>query len=156
MSTGLRNTIEDFLSYRRIAMVGVSRNPSDFSRALYRELRRRGYEMVPVNPQAEEVEGDRCFPRVTDVRPPVDGALVMTAGAATEAVVSDCASANVRRVWMYRGAGPGAATPAALRFCADHQISVVPGECPFMYLSNAGWIHSAHRFCRKLVGTFPT
>ena len=44
-------TIEDFLSQKRIAMIGVSRNPKDFSAALFEGLRKRGYEMVPVNPK---------------------------------------------------------------------------------------------------------
>ncbi len=44
-------TIEDFLAQKRIAMVGVSRHPKDFSADLFQELRRRGYDMVPVNPK---------------------------------------------------------------------------------------------------------
>jgi predicted CoA-binding protein len=153
--TGLRADIEDFLSYRRIAMVGVSRNPSDFSRALYRELRSRGYEVVPVNPNVDEVDGDRCFRRIAEVAPPVEGALLMTSGAATDAVVEECATANIPRVWMYRGTGHGAVTPTAVSFCREHHITVIPGECPFMYLAGAGWVHSAHRFCRKMMGKFP-
>jgi predicted CoA-binding protein len=155
VAAGLRADIEDFLSYRRIAMVGVSRNPRDFSRALYRELRNRGYDVVPVNPGAEEVEGERCFHHIADVVPPVEGALLLTSGASTDAVVKECASAKVPRVWMYRGTGHGAVTPSAVRFCQDHQITVIPGECPFMYLAGAGWVHSAHRFCRKMMGKFP-
>ena len=85
MPKGLRADIEDFLSYRRIAMVCVSRNPSDFSRALYRELRSRGYDLVPVNPHTDEVDGQRCFHRIADVTPPVEGVLLMTSGEATDA-----------------------------------------------------------------------
>jgi predicted CoA-binding protein len=153
--TGLRADIEDFLSYRRLAMVGVSRNPADFSRALYRELRSRGYDLVPVNPHADEVEGDRCFRRLTEIKPPVEGAMLLTSGQATDAVVEECATAKVPRVWLYRGVGHGAVTPTAVKFCKDHHITVIPGECPFMYLSAVGWVHGVHRFCRKMVGTFP-
>jgi predicted CoA-binding protein len=155
VSRGLRADIEDFLSYRRLAVVGVSRDSADFSRALYRELRNRGYQLVPVNPLAEEVEGDRCYRSVADVDPPVDGALLMTSGAATEAVVAECAVAGVPRVWMHRGAGRGSVTPAAIKYCKDRHITVIPGECPFMYLAGAGFVHSVHRFCRKMMGKFP-
>ena len=155
MSLGVRANIEDFLSYRRLAMVGVSRDSKDFSRALYRELRSRGYEMVPVNPQAEEVEGDRCYAHVSDIEQTVDGVFVLTPPSACDSVVKDCAKAGVPRVWMYRGAGAGCSTDTAIRFCREHGIKVVPGECPFMFLSGGSWIHGAHRFCRKLVGKFP-
>ena len=155
MSLGARANIEDFLSYRRLAMVGVSRDSKDFSRALYRELRSRGYQMVPVNPHAEEVEGDRCYAHVSDIEHTVDGVFVMTPPAACDSVVKDCAKAGVPRVWMYRGAGEGCSTETAIRFCRDHNITVVPGECPYMFLSGGSWIHGAHRFCRKLVGKFP-
>jgi predicted CoA-binding protein len=136
-------------------MVGVSRNPKDFSRALYREMRNRGYQMVPVNPQADEIDGDRCYARVTEIGHSVDGVMVMTPPDVCDSVVKDCAKAGVARVWMYRGAGHGCATDTALRFCSENEISVVPGECPFMFLSGGNWIHGAHRFCRKLVGSFP-
>lgn len=155
MSIGIRATIEDFLSYRRLAVAGVSRHPDDFSRKLYRELRSRGYELVPVNPHAEEVDGDRCYARITDIQPPVDGALLMTSGKDSRAVVEDCAAAGVKRVWLYRGAGQGAATPEAVEFCRKKEIAVVPGECPFMFLAGVGWMHGVHGFCRKLVGTYP-
>lgn len=136
-------------------MIGVSRDPKDFSRALYRELRSRGYDVIPVNPNASEVEGDRCYAKVNDIDQAVDGALLMTHGPATDTVVKDCATAGVPRVWMYRGTGKGAVTETAVKFCREHEIEVVPGECPFMFLSGGNWVHSAHRFCRKLVGRFP-
>jgi predicted CoA-binding protein len=64
-------TVEDFLSQKRIAMIGVSRNPKDFSAALFEGLRKRGYEMVPVNPKISEVMDQPCYARVQDIQPPV-------------------------------------------------------------------------------------
>jgi predicted CoA-binding protein len=54
-------TIEAFLAQKRIAMIGISRNPKDFSASLFSELERRGYDIVPVNPKASEVMGRPCF-----------------------------------------------------------------------------------------------
>jgi predicted CoA-binding protein len=47
-------------------MVGVSRNPKDFSPGLFRDLRRRGYDMVPVNPLIMELEGQKSYPSLKD------------------------------------------------------------------------------------------
>jgi uncharacterized protein len=54
-------TIQDFLAQKRIAVVGVSRNPKDFSRGLFRTLRERGYDAVAVNPDLEWVDDAPCF-----------------------------------------------------------------------------------------------
>jgi predicted CoA-binding protein len=47
-------TVQEFLSQKRLAVVGLSRQPKDFSRALFHALRDQGYDVVPVNPEAEE------------------------------------------------------------------------------------------------------
>ena len=147
-------TIEDFLAQKRIAMVGISRQPKDFSVMLLEELLRRGYDMVPVNPNTSEVLGRRCFARVQDIQPPVDAALLMTSSSVTDTVVRDCAEAGIRRVWMYRAGGRGAVSPTAIEFCRAHGIQVVPGECPFMFLPAAGF-HNVHGFLRKITGRYP-
>ena len=148
-------TIEDFLAQKRIAMVGVSREPKSFSIALFEELCKRGYDVVPVNPKTPSVLGHPCFTRVQDVHPPVDAALIMTSPLATDTVVRDCADAGVRRVWMYRATGQGAVTPTAVAFCRDRGIQLVAGECPFMFLPAAGTIHRFHGFIRKITGRYP-
>lgn len=145
----MQKLAEDFLSHRRLALVGVSRHPKDFSRGLFRELCRRGYDMVPVNPEASEVEGRPCFRRVQDIAPPVDGVLLMTPPPVTETVVRDCAEAGIQRVWMHRGGGVGAVSKAAVQFCRERGIAVVAGECPYMFLPQAGWFHRLHGWLRR-------
>ena len=118
-------TIENFLSQQRIAMVGLSHDSMDLSVKLFEELCRRGYDVVPVNPHLAEVMGRRCFARVQDIQPPVGGALLMTSPEVTEKVVQDCAAAGVPRVWMYRAAGRGAVSVNAIAFCQERGIQVV-------------------------------
>src|SRR5579859_8094177 len=126
-------TIEKFFAQKRIAIVGVSRDPKSFSATLLKEFSCRGYDVVPVNPNMKEVLGRPCFARLQDIQPPIQAALLMTSPAATEAIVRDCDRAGIRLVWMYRAEGQGAVSPEALEFCRLHNIEVVPGECPFMF-----------------------
>jgi uncharacterized protein len=148
-------TIRDFLGQKRIAMVGISRNPANFSVKLFEELSRRGYAVIPVNPTAQTLYGQRCYARVQDIQPRVDGVLLMTSPRVTESVVRDCAAIGIPRVWMYRAGGQGAVSESAVEFCQEHGIRVVPGECPFMFLPNAGKIHSFHGLIRKITGRYP-
>ncbi len=147
--------IDDFLTQKRIAMAGISRDPANFSVKLFEELCRRGYDVVPVNPNMPEVQGRRCFARVQEIDPPVEGVLVMTSPEATETVVNDCAEAAIRRVWMYRAGGRGSVSSKAIQFCREHGIQLVPGQCPFMFLPQAAGFHRFHGFIRKITGRYP-
>jgi len=147
--------IQEFLGQRRLAIVGVSQQPQHFSRALFREFRNRGYDVVPVNPAAREIEGQPCFASVRDVQPPVSNVLLMTAPAVTEAVVRDCADSGVQRVWMFRGGGTGSVSTEAVRFCESKSIAVIPGECPFMFLPGGAWFHRLHGWVKKIAGAYP-
>jgi predicted CoA-binding protein len=147
--------IRDFLGLERLAVVGVSRNPRDFTRTLFRELQGRGYDVVPVNPNLSEVEGLSCLQRVQDASPPVQGALLLTHPSVTEQVVEDCARAGVHRIWMYRATGAGAVSPGAVAYCQSNGIDLVEGECPFMFLEGVSWPHRLHGFCRKMLGRYP-
>jgi len=155
MNTSTRHDIEDFLARKRLAMVGVSRDPKDFSRGLFADLRQRGYDMVPVNPKLDEVGGTRCFARLQDVTPPVAGVLVMTAPEKTEQVVHDADEAGISRVWLHRGVGTGAVSEAAVNYCHARGLHLVAGYCPYMFLPEAQFFHRIHGFCLKVLGKYP-
>ena len=148
-------SINDFLAQKRVAIVGMSREAQSISVLLFKEFSRRGYDVVPVNPNVQEVMGRKCFARVQDIEPPVDAALLTTSPTTTETVVNDCAEAGIKRVWMYRGGGQGAVSDKAIEFCRERGISVIPGECPLMFLPQSGGIHSLHGFLRKIMGRYP-
>jgi predicted CoA-binding protein len=147
--------IDDFLSQRRLAMTGVSRNGRDFSRALFREFLRRGYDMVPVHPSAAEIEGRPCARSLREIAPPVDGVLLMTPARLTYSLVEECAAAGIRRVWMYRAVGRGAVDERAVALCEEKGIAVVPGYCPWMFFDGASFLHRLHASLLKLTGAYP-
>ncbi|HEX4783398.1 MAG TPA: CoA-binding protein [Candidatus Sulfotelmatobacter sp.] len=148
--------IENFLAQKRIAIAGVSRNSESDSQKMFEALRTRGYDVVPVNPKAIQVQGQRCFSRVQDIQPPVHGVLVMTSARVADKVVSDCAEAGVRRIWLYRGAaGQGSVSERALAICENRGIEVVAGQCPFMFLPGASGVHRFHGLIRKMIGRYP-
>ena len=155
MSANTLESIQDFLKQKRLALVGISHREQDFSRGVFRELRHRGYSVIPVNPNLTEVEGQRCFPHVQDITPPVQAAMLMTSPAVSEEVVRDCKLAGVTQVWMHQGAGTGAVNPWASDFCRQNGIRVVEGECLFMFLPHTPLFHRVHGCVRKLIGKYP-
>ncbi|HTS66424.1 MAG TPA: CoA-binding protein [Candidatus Acidoferrales bacterium] len=151
-----KHRIDDFLDQKRFAFVGLSRRPNDFSRALFREFIAKGWNPVPVNPEAVEIEGESCYAHVNDIQPPVDSALLMTSPQATALVAGECVSAGMKRVWFFRGPGSGPLNQQAVDACEAAGVSVIAGECPLMFLPHPVWIHRVHAFVKKIRGTYPS
>jgi predicted CoA-binding protein len=153
--TTTMNQIEGFLALKRIAVVGVSRNPKEISNTLWQELRQRRYDAVPVNPAATEIDGTRTYASVREIDPPVEGALIMTTAAVAEQVIEDCAQAGINHVWLYGGLGGGATSEATVAAAEGHGLDVVAGHCPYMFLPGTPVFHSIHGFGKKLTGSYP-
>lgn len=155
MPIAFREQIEAFLRTKRIAMVGVSRHPEDFSRKLFDELVRRGYDVVPVNPNTDRIGETPCYPRVTSIEKPVEAALLMNPNAQTAAVCDDCIAAKVPRLWMYCAVGNGAVDQVAAERCRQAGMDVIEGHCPFMFLENTAWFHRVHKAVLIFFGSYP-
>ncbi|MBI4878008.1 MAG: CoA-binding protein [Acidobacteria bacterium] len=149
-----RETVEDFLAQKRIAVIGVSRNPRDFTRGMFNEFVRRGYDAVPVNPNASSIDGRPCVSKVGELDPKPDAVLVMIPAAQSEAVARECAEAGIERIWFYRAVGHGAVDEKAVDLCESHGMRVVSGRCPFMFFPGAGF-HGVHGWFLKLTGRYP-
>jgi uncharacterized protein len=152
---GTLNLIQDFLSQKRLAIVGVSRDPQTFSQKLFREFLQRGYDAVPVNPKAVRIAGLLCYDCVTTICPRVDGALLLVRPYMTAWAVRACARAEIRRVWMHRGNGTGSVNAEAVEFCRKNGIDVIDGYCPYMFLTNPNLFDRMHSWMMKANGTYP-
>jgi uncharacterized protein len=150
-----RHAAEEFLAQPRIAVAGVSRDAKQPANLIYRRLRDTGHEVYAVNPNATEVEGDQCWPDVVSVPVALDGVVVVTTPAVAERVVEDCAAAGVPRVWLHRGMGPGSMSKAAVAFCRERGIAVIPGGCPNMVGATSDPGHRCMCALLKLTGTVP-
>jgi hypothetical protein len=149
--------ITKFLGCRRIAFVGVSRDPEHFSRGLFREFLAKGYDAVPVNPQAAEIEEHKCFSRILDVTPRVEAALLLTGVPdATDEAVIECQQAGIRNVWIYKSVPESDFHEQAKEISRSQGASVVEGHCPFMFLPHPALIHRVHRFITKVAGDYPS
>ncbi len=149
------STIREFLAQKRIAIVGVNRNPRNTGAALFREFRARGYDVVPVNANADDVEGARCWRRVQDVKPPPDAAIILVPQAAVVGAVDDCIASGIRRVWIWGLKGSRGVSPNAVARCQENGVSLVPGYCPFMFLPDTQWFHRAHGWVARITGGYP-
>ncbi len=151
----MKDLIDDFLAQPRIAVAGVSRSSDQAANYNYRKLRELGYEVFAVNPRAESVEGDPCYPSLAALPQPVDAVLVATAPAATLEVVRECVELGIPRVWMHRSFGQGSVNDEAVALCREHGIAVIPGGCPMMFRAPVDLGHRCMRWLLRLTGGLP-
>jgi predicted CoA-binding protein len=143
--------VEDFLAQRTLAVVGASRDEKKFGNKVYKDLIRKGYQTYPVNPKAEEIEGQPCYPDLHALPQTVDGVVFVVPPAQTEQVVREAAELGIKRVWMQQGSE----SEDALRFCEEKGISAVSGECILMFAEPAEFYHRAHRWVWGVLGKLP-
>ncbi len=151
----LKESVDDFLAQKRIAVVGVSRSGRQAANTVYRKLRGAGYQVFAVNPNADEVEGDTCFPNLTSIPGSVEAVVIAATPEVTESVVRDCAEQGISRVWMHRSFGTGSVSQAAVDFCRDNNITVIPGGCPMMFCAPVDFGHRCMRWVLSLTGGLP-
>jgi uncharacterized protein len=145
-----KSAVEDFISQKNLAVVGVSRSGNKFGNSAYRELKIKGYTVFPIHPEASTLEGDPAYKDFASLPAKVDGLLVVVPPAQTEKVVREAAAAGIKRIWMQQGSE----SEAAVKFCQENGISEVHGECIMMYAVGSS-LHGFHKWIWKLIGKAP-
>jgi len=146
--------VVEFLNSRRIAVAGVSRGQG-VGNAVLRKLRDSGYDVVPVNPNATELEGSRCYPDLRSVPGALDAVVFASHPRFAPDMVRQCAERGVRRIWFHRSFGEGSVSEAALRACAEAGISPIVGGCPLMYCEPVDVAHRCMRWWLGRQGRIP-
>jgi hypothetical protein len=135
-----------FLANRRVAVTGVSRTPKTHgSNTVYKRLRERGYEVFAVNPNANEVEGDRSYEDLRSIPGGVDAVVIGTRPEIAEDTMRGCAELGIEHVWMHWGGGASSVSAAATEYGRLHGITVIDGGCPLMFAPVADLGHKVMR-----------
>ena len=152
----VKEAASEFLAHKRIAVTGVSRKPEGHgSNAVYQRLRDRGYQVYAINPKADEVEGDKCYPDLASVPDGVEAVVIGTRPETAEATMRECDDLGIRYVWMHRSFGAGSVSDAATEYGRTHGITVIDGGCPLMFEPTADAGHKMMRFVFTRTGKVP-
>ncbi len=142
--------INDFIDSQPIALVGVSRNPKKFGYAVFKELKEKGMKIVPVNPNAQEILGDKCYASVKMLPPEINSIIIFTKKDQTASVIREAKEKGISRIWIQQMAD----TKEALGELRGSGINFITGECILMHYKPQS-IHKFHGTLRKLFGRFP-
>jgi uncharacterized protein len=90
-------------SARTIAVVGLSPNPRRPSHGVARYLQRAGYRIIPINPNVDQVLGERAYASLREVSDPVDVVDVFRRSEFVGPIVDDAIAMRARAVWLQDG-----------------------------------------------------
>jgi hypothetical protein len=146
-----KKTVEEFLSQKRIAVVGVSRKKTKFGNAIYKELKQKGYQVFPINPHINLFEGDTCYPDLFSLPEKIDGVIINVPPAQAEKVVREAKEAGINKVWLQQGSQ----SEVAIKYCEENGIDYVSNECILMFAQPSAFIHRAHKWVWSVLGKLP-
>lgn len=149
------SSVAEFLSGKRFAVAGVSRDSKQTANLIFRKLRTSGFEVVPVNPSAAEVETVQCYPDLASVPGAIDGVVAVTHPRVALDIVNQCRQRDVRRVWFHRAFGAGSVSGDAVSACKALGIQCIEGGCPMMYCEPVDFGHRCMRWLLKFGGKMP-
>jgi predicted CoA-binding protein len=145
----MQKEIESFIASRNVAVVGVSTSGKKFGNVIYRTLKSRGFNVLPVHPSAETLEEDRCYPDLAGLPEGYDAAVIATSPVHAAGVVDKAIEGQIKKIWFQQGADFSEAIERARAAGMD----VVSGKCILLYAPPVTGLHGVHRFFARLLGT---
>ena len=121
----MQNLIKEFMAQIRFAVVGATNNTEKYGYQIFRNLKGRGYEVYPVNPKLDELEGAKCYSTIADIPVRVDVVDFVVPPEVTEVILKDCKRLGLDRIWLQ----PGSESEAAIAYCRDNNLKVVHDIC---------------------------
>lgn len=144
-------SIDSFLSIKRVAIAGVSRDPKKFGHLVFKQLKEKGFEIYPINPGTDNIAGIPCFRSVSALPLNVHSLLILTPKKQTRDVVAEAMAKGIDNIWIQQMSD----TPEAIELTRSHPVNLVTGECILMHTDPVTGIHKFHRTIKKLFGLYP-
>ena len=117
--------IKDILSLKQIAVVGISRSQNKAAHYVPKYLSDNGYEIIPVNPSADEILGKKCYEKVSDISGEVDVVDVFRPSDQVLPVVEEAIKKKPKVIWLQEGIH----NPQAEKLAQKAGIKVVYNRC---------------------------
>jgi predicted CoA-binding protein len=108
-----------------VAVVGATDDTSKFGSVIYRDLKRKGFTVYPVNLERPTVDGDKAYPSLDTL--PVEPTIVNIVVPPESAigVLQKCLKLGLTNVWLQ----PGAESPQVMDFLQKHDFNYLANAC---------------------------
>ncbi len=108
-----------------VAVVGATDDAMKYGSVIYRDLKRKGYTVFPVNPNRTEVDGDKAYPSLDELPESPTIVNIVVPPTATIRVLKKSLELGLKNVWLQ----PGAESPESLAFLQEHGFNYLANAC---------------------------
>lgn len=140
--------IDKFISLRRIAIAGYSRNNKKFGNYVYDELNKKGIQVFAINPNEKEINGVKCYSNIIELNNKIDGIFICVSRDKVVEILKEAASIGIKNIWLQQGAESKEAIETAQKL----QLEMVYGKCLLMYMQPIQSFHKFHRTIWSWIG----
>lgn len=146
-----KESINQFLASKKIAVAGVSRNNKKFGYAVFNELRQKGYDICPINPNTDEIDGVKCYKSISEIPIGYDKLFIVTPKNDTDVMLKQAIDRGIKHVWVQQMSN----TPETAKIAKEAGVDLIEKECIFMFADPVTSVHKFHRFLWKVFGQLP-
>ncbi len=146
-----KSQIDAFFSAGSIAIAGVSRQDKKFGRMVYNDLKKSGYDVLPINPNVEEIDGEHCYASVQALPEEVESLLIVTPKTQTDEVLRSAINKGIKNIWVQQHAD----TDQTLKVAEEFDKEIIHKKCIFMFAEPVAGFHKFHRTIVRFLGQLP-
>ncbi|MCK9421403.1 MAG: CoA-binding protein [Bacteroidales bacterium] len=146
-----KKSIDAFLAPRKLAIAGVSRDPKKFGFSVFKELKEKGFEVIPINPEADNIDGTPCLRHVSELPDDVSSLLIITPRSQTPGIVTEALERKLKNIWIQQMSE----TPETLILAKTSGVNLIYKQCILMYTDPVKGIHKFHRNIKRFFGRLP-
>ncbi len=121
---------KEMLDKKVWAVVGATTNEEKFGYKIYKKLKNRGYEVYPVNPRCDEIEGDKCYKSIADLPVKPDCVDMVVPPKVSNNVVNEIVENGIEYVWFQ----PGTFTEETIDLAEEKGLKFVYYDCVLVAL----------------------
>ena len=121
---------EILTKYKKIAMIGVSNDPTKASTIVMKYMQKYGFKVYPVNPRAkgQKILGEDVFEKITDIKDPVDIVDVFRPSKEVPAIAKDAIKIGAKVLWLQLGIR----SEEAKKLMISNNIDYIENKCTKM------------------------
>ena len=97
------NQIIEFLSFKTVAVIGMSKHSSKAAHYVPKYLLDNGYDVTPVNPTADKILEINCYDSVSEINGPIDIIDVFRPSDQISSIIHDCIEKKPKVIWLQEG-----------------------------------------------------
>lgn len=145
----IKQNIDEFFQNKDIAVVGASAKKNKFGNDVIKELKQRNFKIYVLHPEAEMIEGFKCFRSVFDLPEEVKAIHISVNKDKTNKIVSESKQKGIKNIWVQQMSE----NAETLKLAED--CNLITGQCVIMHLEPVKGFHKFHRSIKKFFGKLP-